>query len=181
MTMALLMVLPVRVTLLDADVPSRVWGGSEEYAISPDGKTLFFTARLRTADEPTSTNFDIYSVSLRDPGTPKNLTEDNEASDTAPIVSPNGRYLAYKAMSRPGFEADQYQVILHDLRSGRREVLTEDWDRSPSAIAFAPDGQSILMPAQDVGHKTLWQLGIDGTGASQTGGRRSGGFLRRSR
>jgi len=153
---------PVRVTLLDADVPSRVWGGNEEYAISPDGKTLFFAARLRTADEPTSTNFDIFSVSLRDPGKPENLTEDNEAWDTAPIVSPNGRYLAYKAMSRPGFEADQYQVVLHDLRSGRKEVLTENWDRSPSAIAFAADGRSILMSAQDVGHRTLWQLGIDG-------------------
>ncbi|MDJ0911405.1 MAG: S9 family peptidase [Woeseiaceae bacterium] len=154
---------PVRVTLLDADVPSRVWGGNEEYAISPDGETLFFAARLRNADEPTSTNFDIYSASLDDPGEPENLTEDNEAWDTAPIVSPDGRYLAFKAMSRPGFEADQYQVILHNLRNGRREVLTENWDRSPSAIAFAPDSRSILMPAQDVGHRTLWRVGIDGS------------------
>ncbi|MEL7449036.1 MAG: S9 family peptidase [Pseudomonadota bacterium] len=152
----------VRVTLLDADVPSRVWGGNEEYAISPDGETLFFAARLRNAEEPTSTNFDIFSVALNDPGEPRNLTEDNKASDTAPIVSPNGRYLAYKAMSRPGFEADKYDVVLHNLRSGKREVLTESWDRSPSAITFAPDGRSILMPAQDVGHKTLWQLDIDG-------------------
>ncbi len=153
---------PVRITLLDADVPSRIWGGKEEYAISPDGETLFFAARLRDADEPKSTNFDVYSVSLRDPGEPQNLTDENEAWDTAPIVSPDGRYLAYKAMSRPGFEADQYQVILHDLRSGEKDVLTEDWDRSPSSIAFAPDSQSILMVAQDVGHRTLWQLGIDG-------------------
>jgi dipeptidyl aminopeptidase/acylaminoacyl peptidase len=154
---------PVRVTLLDADVPSRVWGGNEEYAISPDGKTLFFAARLRTADEPTSTNFDIYSASLEKPGKPDNLTEDNEAWDTAPIVSPDGKHLAYKAMSRPGFEADQYQVVLHNLRSGKKEFLTGNWDRSPSSIAFAPDGRSILMPAQDIGHRTLWQVGIDGS------------------
>ena len=153
---------PVRVTLIDADVPSRVWGGNEEYSISPDGETLFFAARLRDAVEPTSTNFDIYSASLRDPGTPSNLTEDNEAWDTAPVVSADGRYLAWKAMSRPGFEADQYQVILHDLRNDRRRVLTENWDRSPSSITFAPDSRSILMPAQDVGHRTLWRVGIDG-------------------
>ena len=153
---------PVRVTLLDADVPSRVWGGNEEYAVSPDGGTLFFTARLRNADEPTSTNFDIYSVSLQNPGTPRNLTQANEAWDTAPVVSPDGRRLAYKAMSRPGFEADQYQVVLLNLRSGEREVLTENWDRSPSSIAFAPDGESILMVAQDVGQRTLWQLGANG-------------------
>ncbi|MEM7394979.1 MAG: LamG-like jellyroll fold domain-containing protein, partial [Verrucomicrobiota bacterium] len=34
-------------------------------------------------------------------------------------ISPNGRHLAYKAMTRPGFEADQYQVVLQELRSGR--------------------------------------------------------------
>ncbi|MEM1412606.1 MAG: S9 family peptidase [Pseudomonadota bacterium] len=154
---------PVRVTRLDADVPSRIWGGKEEYAIAPDGETLYFAARRRNAEEPMSTNFDIYAASLTEPGPPSNLTEDNKAWDTAPIVSPDGQYLAYKAMARPGFEADQYQVILHDLRSGDRKVLTENWDRSPSSIAFAPDGQSILMPAQDVGHRTLWQVGIGGT------------------
>jgi dipeptidyl aminopeptidase/acylaminoacyl peptidase len=152
---------PVRVTMLDADIPSRIWGGNEEYAISRDGRTLFFTARLRNADEPTSTNFDIYAASLQNPADPENLTEANQAWDTAPIVSPNGHYLAYKAMSRPGFEADQYQIVVRDLRSGDTEVLTRDWDRSPSSIAFTADGQAILAVAQDVGHRTLWRFGLD--------------------
>jgi len=153
---------PVRVTRLDADVPSRIWGGNEEYAISPDGRTLFFAARLRNAGEPTSTNFDIYSASTRNPAEPENLTEANEAWDTAPIVSPDGRTLAYKAMSRPGFEADQYQIVVRDLRSGEVEVLTEQWDRSPSSIGFSADGRSILAVAQDVGHRTLWRFSLDG-------------------
>ena len=153
---------PVRLSRVDADVPSRVWGGNEEYAISPDGKTLYFAARLRDRDEPTSTNFDIYAVPMNGKGEPENLTRDNEAWDTSPIVSPDGRYLAWLAMSRPGFEADQFQVVVRDLRSGKNRVLTENWDRSPSSIAFARDGRSILMNAQDVGHKTLWELGLDG-------------------
>ncbi|MEM6638711.1 MAG: S9 family peptidase [Pseudomonadota bacterium] len=153
---------PVRVTLLDADVPSRVWGGHEEYVISPDGDTLFFAARLRDANEPTSTNFDIYKTSLKKPREPKNLTADNKAWDTEPLISPDGRYLVYKAMSRPGFEADQFQLVLRNLKSGISSVLTESWDRSPSSIAFAPDGKSILMTAQDVGHKTLWRVALDG-------------------
>ena len=154
---------PVRLTRLDADVPSRVWGGSEEYAISPDGKTLYFAARLRNRDEPSSTNFDIYAMPTDGNGKPENLTSANEAWDTSPIVSPDGRYLAWLAMSRPGFEADQFQVVLRDLRSGKNRVLTENWDRSPSSIAFARDGKSLLLNAQDVGHKTLWQLELDGT------------------
>jgi dipeptidyl aminopeptidase/acylaminoacyl peptidase len=153
---------PVRLSRVDADVPSRVWGGSEEYAISPDGKMLYFAARLRNRDEPTSTNFDIYAVPMDGQGEPENLTSGNPAWDTSPIVSPDGRYLAWMAMSRPGFEADQYQVVLRDLRSGKNRVLTENWDRSPSSIAFARDGKSIFMNAQDVGQKTLWELGLDG-------------------
>jgi dipeptidyl aminopeptidase/acylaminoacyl peptidase len=153
---------PVRLTMLDADVPSRIWGGHEEYAISPDGQTLFFTARLRNAQEPTSTNFDIYRTSLSTPAAAENLTHANEAWDTAPIVSPDGTLLAYKAMSRPGFEADQYQIIVRDLGTGNIKSLTRNWDRSPSSIAFAPDGQSILAVAQDVGHRTLWRFGLDG-------------------
>jgi dipeptidyl aminopeptidase/acylaminoacyl peptidase len=153
---------PVRISKLDADVPSRVWGGNEEYTITPDGETVYFAARLRNRDEPMSTNFDIYSVTIDGKGTPENLTADNEAWDTAPIVSPDGRYLAWLAMSRPGFEADQYQVMLRDRRSGKSRNLTSNWDRSPSGLAFTRDGTAILMNAQDVGHKTLWRLPLDG-------------------
>ncbi len=152
----------IRLTQLDADVPSRVWGGNEEYAISPDGKTVYFAARLRNRDEPTSTNFDIYSVPMSGDGDLDNLTEANEAWDTAPVVSPDGRHLAWLAMSRPGFESDRYQVMLRDLRTGRTRHLTEDWDRSPSGVAFTRDGSALLMNAQDLGQKTLWRLELDG-------------------
>jgi len=154
---------PVHLSRVDADVPSRVWGGNEEYAISPDGKTLYFAARLRNRDEPTSTNFDIYAVPMDGKGKPENLTGANEAWDTAPVVSPDGRYLAWLAMSRPGFEADRYQLVLRDLRTGKDRVLTENWDRSPSSIAFTRDSRSLLLNAQDVGQKTLWQFGVDGS------------------
>jgi dipeptidyl aminopeptidase/acylaminoacyl peptidase len=153
---------PLRLSGLDADVPSRVWGGSEEYAISADGETLFFAARLRNSDEPASTNFDIYAVPMSGEGTPENITSANMAWDTAPTVSADGRYLAWLAMSRPGFEADQFQIVLRDLKTGKNRILTDDWDYSPSSIAFTRDSGAILANAQDTGHKTLWQFDLDG-------------------
>ncbi|MEM9301922.1 MAG: S9 family peptidase [Pseudomonadota bacterium] len=153
---------PVRVSRLDADVPSRVWGGSGEYAIANDGETIYFAARLRDAAEPTSTNFDIYAAPMNGDGEVVNLTRENPAWDTAPILSPDGRQLAYLAMARAGFEADQFEVVLRDLESGSTRTLTTDWDRSPSSMAFTADGSSLLLNAQDVGHKTLWQLELDG-------------------
>jgi len=147
---------------IDADVPSRVWGGNEEYAISPDGKTLFFAARIRDAVEARSTNFDLYAVAMDGKGQARNLTKANPAWDTQPVVSPDGKTLAYLAMSRPGFEADRFQIMLRDLNSGKTRKIATDWDRSPASIAFSADGKWLYMNAQDLGNKTLWRVRLGG-------------------
>ena len=149
------------VSRVNADVPSRVWGGSEEYSISADGQTVYFAARIRDRAEPTSTNFDIYQAPMSGDGRTVNLTESNKAWDTAPVISPDGNNLAYLAMERPGFEADKFNVVVRDLESGDSRILTSDWDRSPSSIAFSADGSKIVMNAQDVGNKTLWKLDME--------------------
>ena len=141
-----------------ADVPSRVWGGNEEYAISGDGSRLYFTARIRDRDEPTSTNFDIYSAPLNGDGAVLNLTESNPAWDTQPVLSPDGKSLAYLAMARPGFEADRFQIMIRDLDSGATRALADDWDRSTSSLAWSPDGAALIVNTQDQGNKTLWRI-----------------------
>jgi len=152
---------------VDADVPSRVWGGKEEYAVSADGSTLYFTARLRNSAEPTSTNFDIYSAPMNGDGPTVNLTESNPAWDTQPILSPDGRSLAWLAMARAGFEADRFQIMIKDIKSGSTRALASDWDHSPSSIAFSHDGVSIYANAQDRGNKTLWSIDLASGEASK--------------
>jgi dipeptidyl aminopeptidase/acylaminoacyl peptidase len=154
---------------VDAEVPARTWGGREEYAVSKDGKTLFFTARLRNPGEAWSTNYDIWSVPLTG-GDAVNLTESNPAWDTQPVVSPDGRLLAWMAMSRPGFEADRYRIMLRDLASGATRELAPEWDRSPSSIAFSQDGNFIYANAQDVGQKTLWRFELENGRAERVAG-----------
>ncbi len=144
-----------------ADIPSRVCGGVEEYAVSPDGSTVYFVARIRDRDEPTSTNFDIYSAPMNGDGEVNNLTTSNQAWDTQPVVSPDGRLLAYRAMARPGFEADRFQVMIRDLESGKTRALAADWDRSASSIAFSDSGDSLLVNADDQGNVALWEININ--------------------
>ena len=143
-----------------ADIPSRVWGGNEEYTVAEDGSTLYFAARLRDRDEPTSTNFNIYSAPMNGDGAAKNLTDSNLAWDTQPVISPDGRSLAYLAMSRPGFEADRFQIMIRDIASGSVRTLASDWDRSASSIAYSSDGNSLLVNVQDQGNKTLWRVEV---------------------
>jgi len=64
---------------LDADVPSKPFGGDEEYAFSPDSTRIVFSARVAGREEAWSTNFDLYEVPLTQAAAPANLTADNPA------------------------------------------------------------------------------------------------------
>ncbi len=93
---------PLDVTAgVDGDVPSKPFGGAEDFAYSPDGAHLVYTVRLAGPSEPWSTNFDLYAVATTG-GTPRLLTGDNPAWDAHPGFSPDGKTLAFTSMKRPG-------------------------------------------------------------------------------
>ena len=46
---------------LEGDTPSKPFGGGEEIAFSPDGRTVYFALREAGRIESTSTNLDIFS------------------------------------------------------------------------------------------------------------------------
>jgi dipeptidyl aminopeptidase/acylaminoacyl peptidase len=144
---------------LDADVPSKPFGDASEYAFSPDGTKVVFATKLKGSGEAWSTNFDIYEVSI-DGGEPRNLTQDNPAWDTQPIFSPDGSLLAWRAMTRPGFEADRFHIVVLDRKSGERRALTQAWDRSVADIAFSKDGKTIYATANQFGQRPLWAIDV---------------------
>ena len=134
---------------LVGDAPSKPFGGGEELNFSPDGRTLYFALREAGRIESKSTNFDIFATPSDGSAPPVNLTAANQATDTLPAVSPDGRTLAYVAMARPTYEADRQVLMLRDLASGQVRPLTQNWDRSVGSIEWAKDGRSILVTADD--------------------------------
>ena len=134
---------------LVGDTPTRPFGGGEDVAWAPDGSGVYFVARQADAREPVSTDLDIYWADLSG-GAPTNLTDANEAVDALPTPSPDGQYLAYVAMARPGYEADRQVVHLRDLRTGVVTSLTQDFDRSFGSLAWTPDSRWLIATASDV-------------------------------
>ncbi|HET6585899.1 MAG TPA: prolyl oligopeptidase family serine peptidase [Nannocystaceae bacterium] len=156
---------PIDVTKgLDADVPSKPFGGPEEYAFAPDGKTIVFTAREAGSSEPWSTDFDLYSVAIDGTGERKNLTDANPAWDTHPRFTPDGKTLVYKAMDRAGYEADRFHLVALDLAGGTTRTIAGEWDRSVDELELTTDGAHALVTADDRGRKPVFKLDL-ATGA----------------
>jgi dipeptidyl aminopeptidase/acylaminoacyl peptidase len=145
---------------LDGDVPSKPFGDHDEYRFSPDGKTVLFSARIAGKNEAWSTNFDLYSVPAAGGEAPRNLTADNNAWDTKGVYSPDGRTIAYLAMSRPGFEADRFHIVLMDAATGKKHDVAESWDRSPGGMQWSSDGKSLIVDAEDIGNHKLFSIDV---------------------
>ncbi len=148
---------PVDVTKkLVADAPSKPFGGSDEYTFTPDGKSLVFTARDVGREEAWSTDLDLFVTPIDGSKPPTKLTTKNRATDTRPVFSPDGTTLAYLAMARPGYEADQLALVLRDWATGKERKLTPMWDRSVDQFAWSKDGATIFISAEHFGQSGLF-------------------------
>jgi dipeptidyl aminopeptidase/acylaminoacyl peptidase len=149
------------------DAPSRPFGDASEFGWSPDSKSLVFSARDANREEPWSTNFDLYLVPADGSADARNLTADNKAWDTGGVFSSDGRTLYYRAMKRPGFEADRFALMAMDLATGAKREIDPKWDRSADGITLSEDGKTIYTTAEDMGRHPLWAVDIASGGVTQ--------------
>ena len=146
---------------MDADSPSKPFGGSEEFTFTPDGKSIIFAARDVGREEAWSTDLDLYIAPIDASAKPVCLTDANRATDTSPAFSPDGTKMAYLAMRRPGYEADRFQIMVRTAPNGPDKPLAETWDRAPGSIAWSADSKTIYTSADNVGQHSLFAISVD--------------------
>ena len=146
---------------MDADCPTKPFGGNEDFTFTPDGLGIVFCARDAGREEAWSTDFDLWRAPVDGSAPPLCLTENNEAWDAAPVFSPDGRTLAYLAMERAGYESDRFRITLRSWPSGETRTLTDEWDRSPGSIAWSTDGAEILCTAGHLGQHPLFAVSVE--------------------
>ena len=157
----------------DYDAPVFSLGGQDDYAFSPDGQEICYTSNHDPV-EATSTNNDLWIVPVNGgqasaPIAAKNITADNPASDSTPLYSPDGKYIAYRAQKRPGYEADQFRLMLYDRRTGEKKDLLGSslWDWV-GTFAWTPNSSKIFYVSRDdearnKGQNVIWSTTIEPT------------------
>ena len=145
---------------LDGDVPSKPFGGNEDYTWTPDGQSIIASIRVAGRQEPWSTNFDLYRLDAQGQRAPENLTASNRAWDANPVVSPNGHILYYTAMARPQFEADRFQLMALDLNTHARRTIAAQWPLSAGPLTLSADGQFLYTTTDDHGQHPLFQIAV---------------------
>ncbi len=145
------------VTPGDYDTPPLDLGSAHDYTFSPDGKEICF---VRNTDPivAASTNNDLFIENLAT-GKIQRLTE-NKANDNNPNYSPDGRYIAFASMQRPGFEADRQRLMLYDRQKKSYTDLTKGFDLSVSSILWHPNGKEIFFTVEENGSHSIYKVTI---------------------
>src|SRR5947209_18156671 len=152
---------PRDLTRGDHDVPPFHLGGQDMYAISPDGRELAYTSNVDEV-EATSTNNEIFIVPMAGPAVAGKKISTSPGSDSTPLYSPDGKYIAWRSQARAGFEADKWRLILQDRQSGKTRDLTERFDRSVGSLVWKSDASLIIFSADDCGGSCLCAASPDG-------------------
>src|SRR5439155_21649077 len=129
------------------------------YAISPDGHELAYTSNIDEV-EATSTNNEIFIVPMNG-DTPKKIST-SPGSDSTPLYSPDGKYIAWRSQARAGFEADKWRLFVQDRESEKTRELTEKFDRSVGSFTWKSDASLIIFSVDDCGGSRLCAASPDG-------------------
>ena len=147
------------------DCPVPPFGGREQITWSPDGKQIAFT--IKDVDRwAESTNSDVFILDISEPTKVKNISESMEGYDNDPVYSPDGRFLAFHSMARPGFESDRNRIMVYDRASGQVTEATAGFDQTAHQASWSPDGEQIYFTSEHQGTVQIFRIGRSGGGAA---------------
>src|SRR5712671_5801287 len=145
-------------TPVDSDWPSFRVGGGDDLCFTADGELIVSSKPAQR--EAWSTNGDLWLID-REGGAPKNLTSDNRGDDAQPRPSPDGRWLAWTAQTRDGYESDLWKLKIQERKTGRITVVDIDTDDVGSFV-WRRDSKGLVASVVQKAHHWLYAVSLDG-------------------
>ena len=169
--------------------PVKPFGGIEQFAWSPDSKTIAYTSRKKSGIKyATSTDTDIFlydittgkttnickpddyvepetdltkSMKNQAVNSPENL-KNNPGYDTNPQFSPDGKYIAWQSMARDGYESDRNRLCIYDINTGEKTYATETLDTNVDAFCWGANSNDLYFIAVWHGCENVYQTNLKG-------------------
>lgn len=168
--------------------PMYPFGGIEEFAWSPDSKSLAYVMRKKTGrDYAISTDSDIFLYNL-ETGKTKNLckpenykspvvnatsslkhqiqyneNEDyNLGYDDKPKFSPNGKYIAWTSMKHDGYESDRTRLCVFEFSTGSKTYVTETFDSGVNDFVWDDNSKELYFSGVWHGKTNLYKTNLKG-------------------
>jgi dipeptidyl aminopeptidase/acylaminoacyl peptidase len=128
---------------------------------TPDGRSIILSANLSKNWQREPLNDEVYRIGI-DGGAPVALTSRN-GPDDGPVVSPDGRYIAYVGFDDRQLGYQNTQLSVMNLDGSGKRVLTGNLDRSVNSPTWSPDSRSIYVQVEDRGTNKIERVGLDGS------------------
>jgi dipeptidyl aminopeptidase/acylaminoacyl peptidase len=141
------------------DVPPFSLGGQDDYDISPDGKEVCYSMNADPVPA-ISTNSDLYVIPIAG-GDARKITS-TPGADSSPKYSPDGKYLAWRAQTRAGYESDRWRLMVLERTAGRVSNLTESLDRWVNSFTWSPDSTNLFFTVGDRGRQNIQLMSVNG-------------------
>ena len=154
-----------------AETPDPYAGDSTAYALSPDGTTVAWWTRDIDLPVQNTTSAQIWlqpfdmssNVTRLNPKGGPNTPEKAQGYSILPTFSHDGKYIAYFQMDDDIYEADRNKIYIAnaDVNNPNITQIANDWDRSPSMLAWANDDQSLFVGSEDLGNGRIFEIPIN--------------------
>ena len=141
----------------DGGTPRQVTSGPWEHGApkwTPDGKTLVFSSLRTDNAEYAWRESEIYAVDVAS-GNVRQLTN-RKGPDNNPTVSPTGKYVAYTGFDSTNATWQDSKLYIMNVDGSNRRVLTEQLDRSPQSLTWAPDESGLYYTIESEGWRNVY-------------------------
>ncbi|MFO0940141.1 MAG: S9 family peptidase [Pirellulales bacterium] len=150
---------------MQASCPLPPMGGAEQFEFSPDGTEIALSLKL-VNNPAESTDSGVYLIPSGG-GVLRHITPGMPGYDLEPRYSPDGRFIAFHSMERPGFEADRNRIMLYDRVSGTLRDATLGLDQTCHNAQWSDDSKSVYFHSEVHGTQQLYKLNIESTQPAQ--------------
>jgi dipeptidyl aminopeptidase/acylaminoacyl peptidase len=152
--------------IIDAEVggtPSQLTSGDYSHSgpeWSVDGKKIYFSAIRKPEPEYQQGDSEIYSVDIKTLEI-KALT-DRKGPDREPLVSPDGKWIAYTGYDDKDYTSHLSDIYLMDGAGGNKRLLAGELPNSPSDLIWAADSSGVYYLMAEKGESNANFAALDG-------------------